>query len=87
MKKEKWLPIKGYEKRYKISSHGNIKSLLTGKLMSQLNTTNGYLSIGLTNGLISKRVRIHILVAQHFIPNNDPKTKNIVDHIDGNKKK
>jgi hypothetical protein len=32
-----------------------------------------------------QRFYVHRLVALHFIPNNDPLHKTIVNHIDGNK--
>lgn len=45
--------------------------------------TNGYVSIIFYNNGIPKRVRVHRLVAQAFLPN--PENKPQVNHINGNK--
>jgi hypothetical protein len=73
---EKWHQI--YDSNYEISSLGNIrnkskKNLLKGKF------TNGYHSISIGK----KQFSIHRLVALYFVEN--PNSKNIVNHIDGNK--
>lgn len=70
---------------YEISSEGivrrkNNQNVLKGCI------TSGYRSVKLTymNGK-QQRFYVHRLVALHFIPNNDPLHKTIVNHIDGNK--
>lgn len=56
--------------------------------------TNDFLNPGYVDGYESVSFRkngktyskyVHRLVAEAFIPNDDPATKNTVDHIDGNK--
>src|SRR5690606_35148410 len=42
---------------------------------------NGYVYVNLKNHPDSKNIRVHILVAKHFIPN--PDSKPYVDHING----
>ncbi len=59
---------------YVVNSKGN--KLKPGK-------RNGYMSIKLCNHDNSKRVNIHRLVAEHYIPN--PENKPQVDHINRNK--
>lgn len=71
--------------RYEVSDTGIIrrkdnKNVLSGCIAS------GYRFIKLTfdNGK-QQRFYVHRLVAQHFIPNDDPKYKTFVNHKDGNK--
>ena len=71
--------------RYEVSDTGIIrrkdnKNVLSGCIAS------GYRSVKLTfdNGK-QQRFYVHRLVAQHFIPNDDPKHKTFVNHKDGNK--
>lgn len=86
---EIWKPINGLEGLYEISDMGNLRSIdrtvmrgelkinYKGKLRKVFNDTNGYLIV-LIRG---KCVKIHRLVAQHFIPN--PELKKCVNHING----
>jgi len=88
---EIWKPIKGFEGIYEISSHGRIKRLaritinrgypfrLQEKLKSLQIGVDGYVRCTLIKRLYS----VHILVAQHFIPN--PENKKEVNHIDRNR--
>src|SRR5699024_3182923 len=48
-------------------------------------STKGYPQIMLKTKQITKGFRIHRLVAEYFIYNDNPKVKNQVNHIDGNK--
>ncbi len=66
---------------YLIYNDGRIYSKNVNKFVKP-SSSNGYLAVGIT----SKSIRIHRLVASHFVDNPDPKNLNIVDHIDGNKK-
>ena len=76
---EIYKPIKNFETKYNISNFGNIKSLLSNKILKQKTCPTGYLSIG----LLGKHYYIHKLVIDTFL--NEDK-KDVVDHIDGNKK-
>ena len=44
-----------------------------------------YYNVGLYEKDTPVQVRINILVAEHFIYNNDPINKPFVDHVDNNK--
>ena len=79
-----WLPLKGYEKDYKIYNcyPYPIKKISNDKIISEsINTKSGYVQIAL-NGQCKQK---HIIVAKQFIRNNDRKNKPIVDHIDRNR--
>lgn len=88
-KNETWKPVTGLEGLYEISNMGNLRSIdrtvmrgelkinYKGKLRKVFNDSKGYLIV-LIRG---KCVKIHRLVAQHFIPN--PDNKKCVNHING----
>jgi hypothetical protein len=98
MTKEIWKSIKGYEGLYCVSNLGRVKSLprkcktkggifrsVTGKILKNSKNGSGYYYVCLSkNGEVHYK-RVHILVAQAFIKNNDVFVKNSVNHIDGNK--
>lgn len=87
--KEKWIPICGYESNYIISNHGNVKSLnyngIKGKerLLKPAQDKKGYMRVALSNNIKLKTFKIHRLVAEHFILNQE--NKPCVNHIDCNK--
>ena len=87
---EKWVPIKGYEVLYEISSFGRIKSLARkhvaqDKIIKLQNSAYGYYIVSLHDkcGVMTTYL-VHILVAKHFIKN--PKNKPEVNHKKGIKK-
>lgn len=71
--------IKGYD--YLIDEDGNIKSLLTGKMLKLTVFKNGYKCVSLRRNMKTEKHYVHRLVAQTFIPN--PESKRTVNHIDG----
>lgn len=93
-KKEKWLPIKGYEGFYEISNHGRVRSVdrivyfknnkgkreYKGKILKQ-KYHNGYAMVNLNKNKKLEVLYVHRLVAEHFIPKI--KNKNIVNHKNG----
>ena len=91
---EVWKDIKGYEGLYQISNLGRVKSLahLHGKskklirkekIMQCVIGIKGYLYCGLSKNGLTKRYRVHRLVAEAFIAN--PNELPQVNHIDGDK--
>lgn len=84
---EIWKDIKGYEGKYQISSHGNVKSLdynRTGKeRLLEFKIDMYYYRIRLYNNGVGKMHYIHRLVAETFIPN--PYNLPCVNHKDENK--
>lgn len=95
---EKYLPIIGFESRYKISSCGVVVSLpkehpagfngngikkIPQKTLSCRSDKDGYRIITITDGNKPYTKKVHRLVAECFIPN--PESKRYVNHKDGNK--
>ena len=79
-----WLPLKGFEKDYKIYNcyPYPIKKISNDKIIKEsLSKKDGYVQISL-NGQHNQK---HIIVAKQFIRNDDRKNKPIVDHIDRNR--
>jgi hypothetical protein len=76
---EIWKKINGFDKEYFISNHGNVKSNIRN-LKKSLHS-KGYHTVGLLcNGKI-KRLYVHRLVGEYFLPD----VKEQINHIDGNK--
>jgi hypothetical protein len=76
---ETYKPIKNLENKYLISNNGNVKSIISNKILKIRDGVDGYLTIKLG----TKQYLIHKLVIDNF--SNDKKL-DVVDHIDGNKK-
>lgn len=70
---EIWKEIDGYNGDYLVSNLGEVKSLKSGipKILSQNLDVKGYWYVPLSCNGIRKNQRIHRLVAQAFLPNND----------------
>jgi aspartyl-tRNA synthetase len=72
---------------YQISNHGDIRNKEKLNILKP-NLRDGYRSINLSYFVNDEQnklsIKIHRLVALHFVENNDPK-KNVVNHKDGNK--
>ena len=90
---EKWKDIAGYEGRYQASDLGNIKSLISNKILKPRIDKNGYFKVILYTGNGDKKeFRLHRLIAETFIPNpenfpqvnhiNEDKTNNAVDNLE-----
>ena len=78
---EQWLPIQDFP-NYHISSFGNVKNIITNKILKSCNKS-GYYNVSLLNSITRKSVKIHRLVAIAFISN--PENKPEVNHKDKNK--
>ena len=95
MTEEIWRPIVGYEGLYEVSSYGRVRSLdryvkcdyekyrlHKGKVLSPGKDKDGYLSVVLSCNGKHKKIAVHRLVAQAFIPNPDNLPQ--VNHRDEN---
>ena len=105
MAKEIWKPIVGYENEYEVSNLGNVKHLANLKQeyskyyiptkkdkILKATDSHGYKTVILIKNNTSKRVYVHRLVAQAFIPNpnnlpqvnhkDEKKTNNKVDNLE-----
>ena len=93
IKEETFVDIKGYDGRYKIGNKGTIIGLSRSKdnrynnkqwILKQYENKNGYMYVTLQKDKKRKTIKVHRLVAEHFIenPNNYP----CVNHIDSNRK-
>lgn len=86
---EIWKDVLGFEGRFKISSHGNIISI-NGKYKGE-KTFNvhvdklGYHFTTLRMSPLKRQVRVHQLVAEHFVFKPDGLNHPCVNHKDGNK--
>ena len=69
---------------YSINEDGEVRNDITGRIKKPYtNKNNGYLIIDLCKDNKSKKVPVHRLVAEAFIPN--PENKPTVDHADGDR--
>lgn len=90
---EIWKDVKGYEGLYQVSNKGNVKSVPRVVLtilnarhyktvyLQAVHNDKGYLIVSLSRNGEIKKARVHRLVAEAFIPNED--NKPCIDHING----
>lgn len=96
MSNEIWKDIIGYEGYYQISSFGRVRSLkriiidknnnkhtINEKILKPHKSIQGYLTVSLLKIRNNKRIRIHRLVALHFIENINNYSQ--VNHKDFNR--
>lgn len=81
---ENWKPIKNYEQLYEVSSFGNVRNSQNKTLKTKSINSNGYYRVDLWQNNKVKRLFIHRLVAEAFVPN--PNNLPCVNHIDMDKK-
>jgi hypothetical protein len=92
----KWVDIPGWESRYEISEHGDVRSkdmvvgaksgataIRKGRVLAKVRKTNDYLCVTLTDGINRPQIAIHRLVARAFI-GEGPIGLHVL-HNDGNK--
>lgn len=78
---EHWKDIDGYDGLYQVSDLGRVRSLKFGKtrIRRAIKDKDGYLFVDLWKYGKQKTVKVHRLVAQAFIPNDDD-TKTQINH-------
>ena len=74
---EIWRPIEGYP-NYVISSKGNVKNVVTKRILKPVKSKKGYYNVNLHNKGEGKKMQIHRLVALTFFQNLE--NKPFVDH-------
>lgn len=89
MKKEIWKDYPGFEGRYQISTYGRVRSLNFHRekresLLSPIIDKGGYEIVKLCKDGIVYPHRVHLMVANTFIPNLEHKP--FIDHIDTNRR-
>lgn len=73
------------ETNYSVSDEGQVRNDKTNKIMKGTYARNEYHSVQLSiNGKV-KTFMVHRLVAEYFVPNENPELNTIVDHIDQDK--
>lgn len=85
---EAWKSIDGYEGLYEVSNTGLVRSLnfnntSRAKILKPGNNGWGYLAVNLCKDGIHKRILVHRLVAEAFLPN--PLNLETVNHKDENR--
>ena len=82
---EEFKIIPGFN-NYSGNRNGQIKNILTGKILNYSSNGDGYIRVALKNedGKV-KYLRVHRIIAELFIENSDPTKYTIVDHIDRNR--
>lgn len=78
---EVWRDVDGYDGMYQVSDLGRVRSLKFGKVrvLRPGKGRGGYLIVDLSKENKKKTVKVHRLVAQAFIPNDD-ESKTIINH-------
>lgn len=77
--------IPGFEGLYEISDTSLVRSMLSGKIKQQTLNNNGYFRTELYKFNERKKLFIHRVMAEVFVPNPDPIKFTIVNHINGDK--
>ena len=70
---------------YWVNSDGRVWSDKSKKWLVPNDNGRGYLQVKLFNDNVCRNIFVHRLVAEAFVPNDDPEHKDTVDHIDGDK--
>lgn len=76
-----WISIAGFKGRYEVSSQGEVRSLITNRILRPATDGWGYKRVALMLNGKSITQKVHRLVAQSFILNPDNKPQ--VNHKNG----
>ena len=89
-----WRPAVGWEGRYEVSDTGRVRSVtyvtrnnrpVAANERAVYRQKSGHIAVGLSLDGVQKTVRVHRLVAEAFITNDDPEGKPHVLHWDDDK--
>jgi len=69
---------------YKVSNHGRIMNINTGRFLKPKLNSTGILIIGLSKDCKSKSFTVHKLVGDAFLTKPDHDKHYVIKHIDGN---
>jgi hypothetical protein len=75
-----WRPVPGYEGRYEVSDHGQVRNA-TGRVLRQGFTEFGYRTVSLSADGSRKTCRVHRLVLTTF--DRPPTADEVTRHLDG----
>ena len=79
-----WKKIKN-RSNYSVNENGEIRNDISGKIKSAyVCKGNGYYYVDLWENNKGKKMQLHRIIAEAFIPN--PENKPTVDHVDGDRK-
>lgn len=76
---EIWIDIDEFDGLFKVSNNGRVKSVKTGKILSQYHNSNGYWTVSVFFNKKTVPRLVHRLIAKAFIPN--PENKPQINHI------
>ena len=79
---EKWKEFEYGNKRYKISSFGNLYNYTSGIFIKHTINQDGYPIVKIGSKYNRKSISVHRLVAIYFVENPKPNEYNEVNHID-----
>jgi len=77
--------IDGYHNLYKVCRNGLVYNKKTSTWLKPQQYKNGYLYVVLSKDGERRRVYLHRLMAEYFVPNPMPGRYDVVYHIDGDK--
>lgn len=82
---ERFIMINGKPTNYVATDSGLIFDAMNCRLIGQYQNNAGYFYVGLKYNGEQHRYFVHRIIAELFVPNDDPEHKLVVNHINGDK--